>query len=267
MEEEIMKKIILTALTLGALAGGVGFLNNQSTLSVQASTTYTWGKTKTYPNPQPFYYAGKSSVYLWSKYHTTKLHNLKNYPKTTWYLSKSVQMKHNGKSAIYYAVTSGNDKVSGYIWRGYLTKGINPIVTNSTTAAESTIMDLFTGATPDSQLQTIANKNVSIDSYNDYQSMLDPSEQNRFVLLSIAGPSNSTVSKELINGDLSYKDYAKEQITNALTNFDQRDTDEYNLIKGKNLTDFNGWKIAVKALPITSAAYGGAFILLIAPAS
>ncbi|OCB80536.1 hypothetical protein A8O18_12780 [Lentilactobacillus parabuchneri] len=96
--------------------------------------------------------------------------------------------------------------------------------------------------------------------------MLDPSEQNRFVLLSIAGPSNSAVSKELIDGELSYKDYVKERITNALTNFDQRNTDEYNLIKGKSLA-VNGWKIAVKALPITSAAYGGAFILLIAPAS
>lgn len=263
-----MKKIILTTfLALGALAGGVGFSNNQSTLSIQANTTYTWGKTKAYPNPKPFYYSGESSVYLWSKYHTTKLHNLKNYPKTTWYLSKSVQMKHNGKSAIYYAVTSGNGKVSGYVWRGYLTKGINPIVTNSTKAAEAAITDLFTGAIHDSQLQTIANKNVSIDSYNDYQSMLDPSEQNRFVLLSIAGPSNSAVSKELIDGELSYKDYVKERITNALTNFDQRNTDEYNLIKGKSLADFNGWKIAVKALPITSAAYGGAFILLIAPAS
>lgn len=263
-----MKKIILTALALGGLAGGVGFSNSQTPLSAQASTAYTWGKTKSYPNPQPFYYAGKSSVYLWSKYHTTKLYNLKNYPKTTWYLSKSVQMKHNGKSAIYYAVTSGNGKTKGYVWRGYLTKGVNPIVTNSEQTAEATISSLFTGAIHDSQLQTIANRNVSLDSYSDYKAMLDPIDQNRFVLLAISGPiSSSETFKRLVNGSLSYQDYTKEQVNNALINFDQRDTDEYNLIKGKSLSDFSGWKVAVKAYPVTSKAYGGAFILLVAPAN
>lgn len=38
------EKIILTALALGVLAGGVGFSNSQTPLSAQASTAYTWGK-------------------------------------------------------------------------------------------------------------------------------------------------------------------------------------------------------------------------------
>ncbi|KRK47361.1 hypothetical protein FC96_GL002480 [Secundilactobacillus kimchicus JCM 15530] len=58
---------------------------------------------------------------MWNAHHTAKLHNLKNYPGALWNLSRSVKMTYRGKSSIYYKITSENKKVSGYVWRGYLT--------------------------------------------------------------------------------------------------------------------------------------------------
>ncbi|MEO3457353.1 D-alanyl-D-alanine carboxypeptidase [Levilactobacillus brevis] len=48
-----------------------------------------------------------------------KLYNIKNYQYTSWYAQKS--FKRNGK--VYYKVT-GN-KVSGYVWHGYVTPAIS----------------------------------------------------------------------------------------------------------------------------------------------
>lgn len=255
-----MKKIILTALALGALAGGVGFSNNQSTLSVQASTTYTWGKTKTYPNPKPFYYAGKSSVYLWSKYHTTKLHNLKNYPKTTWYLSKSVQMKHNGKSAIYYAVTSGNSKVSGYVWRGYLTKGINPYGSQASTVGtlEKQVISLFPGVTQDSQLQSIANQIpylVGDEQSEYYKAQLGTQYSN---LKSFLLSGNTTMLNQLKNGQITYKDYLEKSIPYS---WQRKPLDPF--LSTATFNSFNGWRIGVYAYPKSSNLYGNGEVLLL----
>lgn len=256
-----MKKIILTALALGGLAGGVGFSNSQTPLSAQASTAYTWGKTKSYPNPQPFYYAGKSSVYLWSKYHTTKLYNLKNYPKTTWYLSKSVQMKHNGKSAIYYAVTSGNGKTKGYVWRGYLTKGINPLGSqkSTTTSLEKQVISLFPGAIQDSQLQSIANKIPYLvgDEQSDYYKEQLGTQYTNLKSFLLAG--NTTMINQLRNGNLAYKNYLKQSIPYSWQQ--RKPLDPF--LSTATFNSFNGWRIGVYAYPKSSNAYGNGVVLLL----
>lgn len=120
-----MKKIkVLLGLAV-AIAGITAF----STTEAHASS-YTITKTKTYTNR--FIYHAKSTTknaYIWNKTHTKKLHNLKNYPNTTWVGNYSVVMKHNGKSALYFNVaanTPNNKKnVTGYVWHSYLTKGYN----------------------------------------------------------------------------------------------------------------------------------------------
>ncbi|GEP23689.1 D-alanyl-D-alanine carboxypeptidase [Lentilactobacillus diolivorans] len=56
----------------------------------------------------------------------TKLHNADNYPLTTFYASKSVNItRSNGNRAVYYYVKNGNGKIHGWIWRGYLVRVIN----------------------------------------------------------------------------------------------------------------------------------------------
>jgi len=66
--------------------------------------------------------------YLYSKHLGRRYKSLKSYPKTTWYTSKHEKLvvKKDGHSKIYYYVTSGNKKHSGWIWRGYLKSGKNP---------------------------------------------------------------------------------------------------------------------------------------------
>lgn len=51
---------------------------------------------------------------------------MSNYPTTTWYVKNSVVMQHGGVSHVYYELYNQHNSASGYVWRGYLTKGINP---------------------------------------------------------------------------------------------------------------------------------------------
>lgn len=115
-------KLIVGVLAL--LVGGVTLGAGQP--QVNAATTYKVVKTKTY-NDVPFHAKDvKKTAYMWNTAHTKKLHNLKNYPKTTWYLSKSIKLQAGKKSGIYYQVINNTGKVSGIVWRSYLTKGNNP---------------------------------------------------------------------------------------------------------------------------------------------
>lgn len=79
-----MNKIFIKSLALGALTLGVGFTTQQ----VSASAAYRTVKTKSYASTTPAYHAKSAtkSVYLWNNTLTKKQHNLKNYPKTTWYV-------------------------------------------------------------------------------------------------------------------------------------------------------------------------------------
>ncbi|GAX05723.1 hypothetical protein IWT25_01048 [Secundilactobacillus pentosiphilus] len=121
-----MKKIKILLGLAAAIAGITSFGVTQASAS-----SYTVIKTKTYTQ-SPVYHAKSTTknVYLWNKSHTKKLHNLKNYPNTSWALRASVTMKHNGSNAIYYSVmsytpTHKKTPVYGYVWHNYLTKGYN----------------------------------------------------------------------------------------------------------------------------------------------
>lgn len=94
------------------------------------ASSYTITHTEYYQTHPIYHAANKSqSAYVWNKAHTKKIHNLKNYPNTNWDATAAITLKHNGKSALYYAVIAStpNNKanVEGYVWHGYLTKGYN----------------------------------------------------------------------------------------------------------------------------------------------
>ena len=113
------RKLIL-ATALMTTVGLVGTATQPAT----GHAAYRWTKVKNYSGSLPYHQKKKgTTAYMWNAKHTKKLHNLKHYPKTTWYLSKSVKMTQGKKSSIYYRVTSGNKKVTGYVWHGYLSPG------------------------------------------------------------------------------------------------------------------------------------------------
>ena len=92
-----------------------------------AVNTPAFAKTKSAKvikiNKAPFkaYRAKKGYIYSNAKL-TKRIHNAKNYPKTTLYSQKeAIIKKSNGKQAVYYYVMSKNRKVQGYIWHRYLT--------------------------------------------------------------------------------------------------------------------------------------------------
>jgi len=47
-------------------------------------------------------------------------HYLKNYPRTTWRVTKSRVILRNGVRTQYYYAISSNGKASGWVWHGYL---------------------------------------------------------------------------------------------------------------------------------------------------
>lgn len=127
-----MKKTIIAGIALGTFALSTGLM----TQSANASTAYRTLTTKSYASTTPAYHAKNAakSVYLWNSTITKKLHNLKNYPKTTWYVQKSVKLTNGKKTGIFYYVQNKHNSANGYVWRGYLSKGkFTSTVTSSTT--------------------------------------------------------------------------------------------------------------------------------------
>lgn len=160
------------ALTLGATAGA-----GLTTQTANASAAYRTIQTKTYYGNVYHAVSKTKSVYMWNSTHTKKLHNLKNYPKTTWYVQKSVKLTNGKTTAVYYYVQNHNKTVSGYVWHGYLTKGFNSANPNTKPTAQSLAQDaafthqiatLFPQARESTALNTYA-KNVNTHDINAYQ--------------------------------------------------------------------------------------------------
>ncbi|KRK46955.1 hypothetical protein FC96_GL000846 [Secundilactobacillus kimchicus JCM 15530] len=120
-----MKLKRLMALSLCLLVGGVATWDGGSSAQA-ASTTWQWVKTKKYPDVAYHLKDATKSATMWDLKHNKKIHNLKNYPKTTWYLSQSVKLQMGKKSGIYYLVKNNTNKVAGLVYRDYLKKGVNP---------------------------------------------------------------------------------------------------------------------------------------------
>lgn len=73
----------------------------------------------------------KKNGYIWQTLsHSKVVHNIKNFPNTTWQVSRKYVIKHQHKETIFYRVQGispkNNSVKGGYVWRGYLKKGYNP---------------------------------------------------------------------------------------------------------------------------------------------
>ncbi|GAX03483.1 D-alanyl-D-alanine carboxypeptidase [Secundilactobacillus pentosiphilus] len=117
-----MKKLIV-ALTAGLMLGGIG--STGFSAAGQAATSWKTVSTKSYRHVA-YYVKTTKNEYMWDLKHTKKIHNLKHYPRTTWYVYKQVKLQHGKKSGYYYELTDNKDKIKGLVYRSYLTKGDNP---------------------------------------------------------------------------------------------------------------------------------------------
>ncbi|WP_143463121.1 hypothetical protein [Levilactobacillus enshiensis] len=102
----------------------------ESSQSAQAATTYTVVSEK-WPIARPAYRAKYPSkkVALWNKKHTKRYGYLNDRPNTTFSRSSITVLQHNNKKSTYYYVSAGGTKshpkeTLGYVWNGYLTKGL-----------------------------------------------------------------------------------------------------------------------------------------------
>lgn len=111
------KEIVLLASALTSL--GLWGATTQAK-PAQASARYYWVKSINRPS-LAYHAASQRSAYIYNATHTQKLHNLKNYPRTTWYVSKSILMRssYTGKKGVYYYVTNGSGTVSGIVWGAF----------------------------------------------------------------------------------------------------------------------------------------------------
>ncbi len=132
-----MKKSFLFLFSVSAVLGIIGAVTPR--MPVQASVRYYRIKSVNLDN-LPYHATRNQSAYIFNTTHTRKLHNLKNYPHTTWYVSKSIMMRssYTGKKGVYYYVTNRAKTISGIVWRGYLINGKNPNTTNLGNSNSST---------------------------------------------------------------------------------------------------------------------------------
>ncbi|MCV3741238.1 hypothetical protein OF387_08350 [Lentilactobacillus hilgardii] len=151
------KSLLLTTLITTL---GVGVISVGSAVLTHASVRYYTVKTINRDN-LPYHATTQRSAYVYNVSHTRRLHNLKNYPNTTWYVSKSLLMRssYTGRKAVYYYVTSGNGRASGIVWRGYLTDGVNSGTSTAPNAGSSSANDSSTDTGSSSNTSTTGSLN------------------------------------------------------------------------------------------------------------
>lgn len=154
----LKKKSLLLTTLITTL--GVGVISVGSAVLTHASVRYYTVKTINRDN-LPYHATTQRSAYVYNVSHTRKLHNLKNYPNTTWYVSKSLLMRssYTGKRAVYYYVTSGNGRASGIVWRGYLTAGVNSGTSTTPNAGSSSSNDSSANTGSSSNTSTTGSPN------------------------------------------------------------------------------------------------------------
>lgn len=251
-----MRKLLLSSLVIGAVTGGVVSL---SSTRAHAST-YKVSKIS-YMAPTAYYAKSSKSGFLWDKKHTKHQHNLKNYPKTTWYATGKYSMKSAKNSGIYLQVSNGNGKAKGYVWTGYLKKGINPAnlqgtLTDPYGASMSTynvdkslnkqLIDLFPGTVPDKTLQLTANYIfMYLGRGDNYTSVIED----------MVGIENQP-SVMMVGSNV-----ALEKSGNFIA-LEKKELKKTLSTKGKRLTDFKGYRIGAYAFPKHDKNYGKSLILL-----
>ncbi|AVL01015.1 hypothetical protein PI20285_10390 [Pediococcus inopinatus] len=115
-------KMIITMLASISMAE-IGLVSTIGpSINVQASSTYKQVASRKISKTA--YHRKSATGTVWNASHKKALHYLKNYSKTTWYVTKRITLKHNGKKTNYYYIKdSKNSKINGYVYTGYLTKG------------------------------------------------------------------------------------------------------------------------------------------------
>ncbi|WP_412989074.1 C40 family peptidase [Pediococcus siamensis] len=100
----------------------LGFVTIQ-TPSAKAATTYRVVSTKNVTAKNYIRVSAKGTLFTLkgSSYVSFRAaHYLKNYPNTTWRVTKSRIILKNGVRTQYYFATSANGRASGWVWHGYL---------------------------------------------------------------------------------------------------------------------------------------------------
>ncbi len=126
-----MKKFNIVLISLGLLFGFAG-ISSQPNISAKASnavtTTSPYSVTRfsSATKKVAYYSDPKSSGVMWNFDHTKILHNLKSYPNTTWFVKNSITLQKGSSKVVYYEVYNPSQSVDGFVWRGYLKKGLNP---------------------------------------------------------------------------------------------------------------------------------------------
>ncbi|MFC6207957.1 hypothetical protein [Levilactobacillus tongjiangensis] len=256
-----MKKLgwFLLALT-GPLLG----LSVTAQAKSNTRTPYIWVSSKKV-RPYPTYFKLGQPKPMWNRAHTKKIHNLQNYPRTTWIVQRKIVLQSPSKSHdTYYEVRSANKKVHGYVWHGNLSKGVNPNHVTAGTlagppgyAVEKRLIDahlnqqlasLFPGTVADKKLQLSAN-------------MLIPS---------------LTMSDGVMNCLAYYFDDASEDVLTFSAN--TKIAKSANFLKaqrrqlggalkqaGLTFSSFDHYRIGAYAYPKNHAKYGESVIYLLAP--
>lgn len=162
------KSIFLVSASLAAVSF---FAINQP---VSHAASFQTLKIKNY-SPIAYHPSTFRSVYLYNLSHTAKLHNLKNYPRTTWYVSKKILMHSSltGKNYAYFYVTNAKGDKSGIVWHGYLTRGVNPNANNAnSTTGSGTNTGSNNGSTSNDDNSDSANTSGTVNYSNDLSRQL-----------------------------------------------------------------------------------------------
>ncbi|WP_268912845.1 D-alanyl-D-alanine carboxypeptidase [Lentilactobacillus sp. SPB1-3] len=127
-----MNKKIASILATGLATLGLGILVNQNTAHAATTTNkYAWSVGQHEEYAPTYYNKSNSNAYIWNTSFKKRIHNLKNYPNTTWYVTKS--FVHNKK--VYYKLSNFGGKVTGYTWSGnlspYVSKNVNSFSSDS----------------------------------------------------------------------------------------------------------------------------------------
>lgn len=110
-----LKGLLVLTLAVGGLVGSV----TTAVAKTKAATVLKTTKVKS-----TAYHAIRGTIYSSAKL-TKVTHHAKNYPHTTFYITKHATVrKANHKKAVYYYI--GKGKAKGWIWHGYLTAGKAP---------------------------------------------------------------------------------------------------------------------------------------------
>lgn len=193
-----MKKLKLILILLTTI-GSFAFLavGNVKATSIPSNYSFDYQKAGAVP------YKAKSasqSAYLWNYRHTKRLHNIKNYPNSNWYVFYAKVKKYNNKRVVYYYVgASANFKIKGWIWSGYLTRllakspadfktestFINYVKTDRSQRLARAILKLF----PNTQLKLDLSKAAATSA--NWKPTLDPNYTN-YINVNDLKPTGST---------------------------------------------------------------------------